>query len=630
MLAALLGMAGRLAYLQMVRGDEYRQAAADLLQYTERRPAARGRILDRGGRVLAFDRPTRDFCLDYRFLTEDARWIRRQKQRIRRQLGVSAAEAEAIYQRRAGNTWRMAEELSGQSRQELEQTVVAGIVRRFETLRARVGMEVREQRQAHPVVLAVQREIHLDPREIVGASIRHGGRRWYPRGPIACHVLGLTGEVSDEEQERLNVPEDQGPWLERMQSNYLAGDRIGKSGVEKLCESVLRGRRGYRRIKRPDTVLDERPAVPGGDVHLTIDIELQQGLTDLLRTGQPNHNGCIVILSLPRGQVLAMVSRPTYDLNTYRREFDSLAGDAVNQPLFHRAARGLYPPGSTVKPLTAIAALSDGTITLGTTYHCRGRLFPGVTDKFRCWNRSGHGPLSVSDALMNSCNVFFYRVGEGLGVPRMAHWLGEFGFAARPGTGLPEERSGQVPAGGIVGEARMLAMGQGRIAVSPLHVANAMATIACGGEFRSPVLVLEGGPVQVRRKVPAAAEAFRIAQEGMYRVVNDPASKTAYKYFHKVRDAGGNPIPPLGVAVCGKSGTAQTSSRVIDEDGDGRPDRTIEGETLWFAGFAPRRRPRIAYAVMLEYVQGGGGSRTAGPIAREAIRLCKQFGYLDP
>ena len=297
-----------------------------------------------------------------------------------------------------------------------------------------------------------------------------------------------------------------------------------------------------------------------------------------------------------------------------------------------------YQPGSTVKPIAALAALTDGKIGLNTTIDCRGYLYN--PDSFRCWiwkrSHVGHGPLTVEEGLQHSCNVFFYELGNRLGAPRLCEWFGLFGLADKPGMGLPSERAGTVPTEAWLqkhhkrtfqpGDARFMAVGQGLLTVTPVHMANAIATIARDGVFLTPTIALEGSPRQVRRDLPLAAAHLKAVREGMHRVVNDRQG-TAYKYFH------GPDVKPLeGIEICGKTGTATTAPQRIDSNEDGKIDLedeiVREGDTAWFVGFAPFHHPQIAVAVTVEYVGAGGGGGNAGPIAREIVRACQELGYV--
>ena len=227
----------RLGYLQIVRGEYYRSRARSLLRIGEPLQAARGQILDRHKRILAIDAPCYDICLDYRFITGNSRWMRRQIRLISRKEGLSGEQAEEVYRRRARRTWQLAGKLTGGAQDELDRRI-RRIVRRVEKIRRIVekfhgiiGMEVLEQRQFHPIVTgldestAVAMRSELD--DAVGVMLRPSYKRRYPHGRWACHVIGVTGQVNPQEQEQLNLPEDQGDWLARLLTNYLPGDTGG-------------------------------------------------------------------------------------------------------------------------------------------------------------------------------------------------------------------------------------------------------------------------------------------------------------------------------------------------------------------------------------------------------------------
>jgi penicillin-binding protein 2 len=266
-----------------------------------------------------------------------------------------------------------------------------------------------------------------------------------------------------------------------------------------------------------------------------------------------------------------------------------------------------------------VAALSLGVITESTTFNCRG--YYQTPGELRCDLRSGHGEIAVHAAIQRSCNVFFNNVGAHMGLERLSDWFGRFGYADSPGTGLPEERAGLLPDPRRKQdrrEALMLAMGQGKVEITPLHAANAMAAIARGGEFLSPILVQELADRQKRWRIPATPAALACVQDALRAAVNDPGG-TGYNY---VRDS--------EIEICGKTGTAQTSPRWIDRNHDGKrqEDEILRaGDTAWFVGYAPYRHPQLAFAVVVEYSDAHGGT-AAGPIALEAMRLCKKMGYL--
>ncbi len=655
-------LTAKLVHLQVIQGQSYRRQAEDAMRRVDVLPVMRGKITDRKGRILALDDPCFDLCLHYRFLTADAAWVRRQKRLAARKEKITAAEAEELYQRRSELTWAVARRQAERKGVDLDQVVQRIIkrvqaVRRIVNLKSAAEITVRDEEQYHPVVTGLEElealKLRRQAERMVGAAVRSSHRRWYPYGHDACHVIGMTSEVWPEEMERLNLKEHQADWLARMRSNYLPGDTIGRAGIEKMCERTLRGRRGYRRYRLSGETLHEEPTVQGADVHLTLDIALQRKLTELIETKAhtaTGHTGSAVVVSIgthetPQCEVLALVSAPTYDLNRYAQEFPEHAAAVVRLPLRHRAVTQRYQPGSTIKPVVVLAGLGTGAVTLRDTITCRR---DPAARSFRCWSWSSgfeHGPQDVVDALKHSCNPYFCEVGRRLGVQRLCDWLIMFGFADKPGMGLPVECAGTVPTKQWMlrkgepwlrrrqrwpqlyfpGDVKNMSIGQGLLTATPVHVANAMATIARDGVFLTPMLVLEGGPRQVRRDLPLSPAHLHAVREGMYKVVNQQGG-TAWKYFH------GPGVTPLdGIELCGKTGTATTAPQRIDSNNNGRIDRddqiVREGDTAWFVGFAPHGRPQVAFAVAIEYVEGGGG-RNAAPVAKELVRICQQMGYV--
>ena len=219
--------------------------------------------------------------------------------------------------------------------------------------------------------------------------------------------------------------------LTRLRSNYQYSDAIGKSGVEKMCEGSLRGKRGYHKYNRiagAEELRTEVPAAHGRDVRVTIDIKLQQAITQEFR--DRGQNGSAVVISVPDGEVLALVSVPTYDLNEYRSIYPVLLKDEVDLPLLHRAVARRYPPGSTAKVITALAGLSGEVLSADSQFRCTGRLFPDYPDRWRCWLSRGHGTLDLLNGIKHSCNVYFYHVGELVGPEQLSAWFSSRGCTA--------------------------------------------------------------------------------------------------------------------------------------------------------------------------------------------------------
>lgn len=653
-------VAARLFQLQIVGGEDYRREAAASIRSVQLLPTRRGEIVDRHGRILALDRPCFVLRLDYRFLTQDPRWVLRQQRLIARQEDVSMGRAEELYAERAENTWRLAAEVGGMTREELDEKV-GYIVRRVRRIREIVGMEIREERISHPVLTglgegdAARLEARLG--QMVGAEVGTGHVRYYPYGDSACHILGVTGEVtSDDLAERGRPTADM--TLDQKLTEYLEGDYIGRKGVERSCEAALRGKRGYRRLRRVVggyETEEEHRGEPGGRVTLTLDIALQRRLTDLFRAmtsernlatgdrrGGASGTGAIAVISIPDGEVLALVSVPTYDLNKYRELLPDLMRDDIDYPLQNRAVTRRYPIGSTAKPVTAVAGLSSREgrgISPHTQFNCTGRMRFGRTF-LHCWTYAhgmpGHGPLSIREAIQRSCNIFFYNVGARLGLEELSRWFVRAGFASPAVPALPEAVRGDVPTrewldrnmpGYHVArpvDACQVAMGQGFLRATPVHVANAVAMIARGGEYRTPRLVLDGPEFpRERRMLPVAAGDMQAVRDGMHRAVNERGG-TAYKAF--------NVLAPRvhGVDAYGKTGSATAVRRDLNRDGTIDSYERGRAEMSWFTGFAlPESGGErgVAVSVVVEYTTGGG-SRNAAPIGRETMRICQEMGYV--
>jgi penicillin-binding protein 2 len=649
--AVLLGLGLRIGHLQIVRGEKYRSEFEKSMREVHLLPAARGQITDRNAKILAADVPCKDFCLDYRFLASDPLWAARQCQAIQRGAGISRAEANEIYLARVEYTWRLADRLCRDGNEDLGEIVgrIERSVRRIregvEQRGSSLQVRIREEQQSHAIVPALPEEAALGVEadilagRTVGAVLRSGHKRLYPYGEIACHVIGVTGAVSERDLERENIFPADADWLTAKREGYEPEDSIGISGMEKMCERALRGRRGYRVLDvggKDAEELEGQPAEAGEDLHTTLDIRLQEAIAQRLR--ETGHNGSAVVLSIAHGEVLAMASVPTYDLNRYRQEVARLDADDVDLPLLNRAVAGRYPPGSSIKPLVALAALTSGKITAGTTFECGGCLDPKKPWLWKCTGT--HGALTLPEAIQRSCNVYFYHVGERLGLALLDDWLRLFGLHEPVGTGLTEEKRGYVPSptwaadpnnrNALGSEAMQEGIGQGRLLVTPLHMANAMATIARDGRMMAPMLVLEGRPSGgAAREVfdlPIPPGAMQTVRQGMRSVVGKPGG-TGYTAFH------GPGVEALGFEVCGKSGTAQVEPQRADINHDGRVERSEivrEGtKMVWFEGFAPADHPKVAFAVELEYFTEGSGGKDAAPVARDLLRWCKELGYLN-
>lgn len=470
--------------------------------------------------------------------------------------------------------------------------------------------QLRQKRRFEAIPLKVK----LTPEEVAQFSVvqyRFSGVkvaahlvRYYPYGPDLVNALGYVGRINMAELKRVDP------------SNYSGTNYIGKVGIEKYFENQLHGTVGYQQMESDAhgevvRVMKETPPIPGQNLYLTIDLGLQQAAERALG----DNRGAIVVIQPSTGQVLALVSDPTYDPNLFvtgisNADYRALA-DSPDQPLYNRAVRGLYAPGSTVKPLEALQALGTNTITPTFQIFDPGWFsLPNSTHRYRDWKRGGHGMVNVTTAIMQSCDVFFYTVGLKMGIANINAVMSAFGFGSKTGIQMEEELGGIAPTPAwkkktqrqpwYQGDTVITAIGQGYTLVTPLQLASAEATLAERGLRYQPNLLLKTQmpdgrfftqlpvaetPVQY---TPAIWNTVISALQG----VTSAPRGTAYPVF-------GRPVPDYTVA--GKTGTAQVYS--ISQKGNNYSDAGIPKRLLshsWFAGFAPVDMPQIAIAVIVE------------------------------
>lgn len=466
-----------------------------------------------------------------------------------------------------------------------------------------------------------------------GVEIRPRLTRYYPLGPSSVHAIGYVGAISEEDEKTLEM------------SEYAGTTLTGKSGVERAYERELHGRAGFQqllvnaqgrsveRIGDEAAQLERREPVAGNDLFLTIDLRVQQTAEEALR-GQ---RAAAVAVDPTNGDVIALVSTPAFDPNLFarglsRQDYLALVQDPT-RPMYDRALRGVYPPGSTVKPLFALAALEYGVVTPQDTRYCRGRWSAaGYGRMRRDWKPEGHGVVDMRRAIATSCDVYFFDIARLMGIDRMAAFVSQFGLGAPTGIDIAGERSGIVPSTEwkkrayrqkelqvwFPGDTISVGIGQGQMLVTPLQLAQATAAIAARGQRFEPRLVRAIRDVrtgEVRELPPQPAPTVKVSDPGawdlaiggMLDVVNAPHG-TARAYL---RD-------PL-YKMAGKSGTAQVFSVAITERvrKAGELAEHLRDHAL-FVAFAPAEAPKIAVAVIVENAPGGG-SGFASPIARRII-----------
>ncbi|RPI18514.1 MAG: penicillin-binding protein 2 [Acidobacteriales bacterium] len=431
----------------------------------------------------------------------------------------------------------------------------------------------------------------------------HAQRRLYPRNGVAAHVIGYTGEVSEAE---LNTADF---------ARYNQGDVIGKAGVERQYNEILTGVDGQRQVLVDSRgserhVLGLKEAVPGKSLRLTIDLDLQT-VAELAMEGR---RGAVVALDPRNGEVLAMVSQPAFDPGLFAgriraSNWQEITNNPEN-PLLNRAIQAQLAPGSTFKPIEALAGLETGVADELHDVHCGGGAsFYGRY--FRCHLKGGHGSVDLHRGIVQSCDVYFYNLGNRLGIDRIAEYAELCGLGKRTGIDLPHEAEGLVPSSRwkirstrqkwYAGETISVAIGQGALTVTPLQLAYAIGGLAMGGVWYTPHVVAGASPQENPRRANFNPENVAKVIYGMYGVVNEGGT-------------GGRARVP-GIEMCGKTGTAQLASNEVL--------KTLKGEAslkdnAWFVGFAPREFPEI---VVVALVEGGlHGSTAAAPVARDIVK----------
>ncbi|KMK51068.1 penicillin-binding protein 2 [[Actinobacillus] muris] len=454
-----------------------------------------------------------------------------------------------------------------------------------------------------------------------GMDIHPYFKRNYPYGEIMTHILGYVAKINDKDKKRL---QDEGKF-----GNYAGSHDIGKLGIEKFYEDQLHGTTGFEEVEinnRGKVIrkLRDQAAVAGGSIRLTIDVELQRYVADLLG----NHRGSVVVLDPRDSSILAMVTTPSYDNNLF---VDGISGkdykqvlDDPDRPLYSRATQGTYPPASTIKPFMAVAGLAEGKITPTKTVFDPGYwLLPGTTQRFRDWKKSGHGSTDVNKAITESSDTYFYQLAYDMGIDKMSDWMKMFGFGVKTGIDLHEESSGIMPSrewkqkrykkGWIPGDTISVGIGQGYWISTPLQLAKATAVLINNGRVNTPHLMKE---IMSTETIPyqdpllyddiknVPARYWQIAKLGMYNVIN-ASNGTGRKAF-----AGAS------YRAAGKTGTAQVFSLKGATYNKHAISKKLHDHG-WFIGYAPYDNPTVVVAVILE--NAGGGGSTAAPMGRKVM-----------
>ena len=458
--------------------------------------------------------------------------------------------------------------------------------------------------------------------DLPGVMIQVESQRNYPGGAIAAHLLGYVGEISAEQLEK---PEF---------ADLHQGSIVGQYAVEKFYDREVRGRSGQKNVEvdalghEKRAVVADKP-IAGDDLYLTIDVRLQKLAEDLL----DEDTGAIVALDPTNGDVLAMASRPTFDPNVLSKELTSKQWVEIVQdegrPLNNRATQGQYPPGSTFKVVMAAAALETNTMTSSSTVRCAGGYQFG-NRLFRDWKASGHGLVDMTHALVHSCDVYFYTIGQRMGIDTIADYAKQFGLGRETGVELPSERIGIVPSTAwkqkakgqpwFPGETISASIGQGYVTVTPLQMASVIGTIANNGLAFKPRIVKsvverDSGlrkdvEPSLRGRLDVKPATLKLIKEALASVVIEGTGTRAKSSL---------------VSIAGKTGTAQTAALRTG------PEKDIPKkfrDHAWFVAFAPVDKPKIAVAVLAEHMGHGGSA--AAPLAKEVIEAHVKFSGAHP
>ncbi|RFA31283.1 penicillin-binding protein 2 [Alkalilimnicola ehrlichii] len=580
-IALMLTLVGRMAHLQIVNHQHYSTLSQQNRVRVVPVPPTRGLIYDRNGVVLAENRPSFRLVIT----PEQVQDLNATLTALGEIIELDESDLTRFHQLR--------------TRQ-----------RRFEEVPLKVRLSEEEI-----AALAINR--HRFP----GVEVRAQLTRHYPLGEEAVHAIGYVGRINAQELQRID------------RSNYAGTTHIGKTGIERYYEDRLHGKVGLERVEtnasgRAIRVLERTPPIPGEDIYLTLDIELQRAAEAALE----GETGAIVAMEPSTGEVLAFVSNPTFDPNLFVNGIDidvfrELQSDR-RRPLFNRALRGQYPPGSTTKPIVALAALENGTIGAEERVFCRGfYTLPGQDHRYRCWNRSGHGATNLTDALVESCDVWFYEVAFDLGIDAMSSFMEPFNFGRPTGIDLIGESRGILPSrewkrqargeGWFHGETIINSIGQGFNLATPTQLAYSTAIIANRG-YRVPPRLLLGsrapGEAKIQPVDPDYSQPPIVLQNPAHW---DDIIKGMELSITGARGTARRISRNLSYTVAGKTGTSQVFSLAQDQEYDAEAlARELHNHAL-FVAFAPIENPRIAVAVIVEH--GGGGGSVAAPVARQVL-----------
>lgn len=572
--ALVTALAGRMYYLGVVEAGQYKTLADDNRLSLRLLEPERGEILDRFGIKIATNRQ------DFRVVL----------------IPESAHDTVATLER------------------------VGRIIPISTDTRTRIDKQMRSQRSFLPVMIADNLEwdefarVNVAAPELSGIQTEEGRTRFYPDGPNLAHVIGYVGAVSEDD-------EGEDPILQ------IPGVRIGRAGVEKVLDQPLRGVAGNRRVEvnaygRVIREVQRQNGEVGEDAWLTLDMALQRFVVERLG----DESAAAVVMDVHTGDLLSVASTPAFDPNMFNVGISKTAWNALlsdpRKPLLSKCVKGQFPPGSTFKPVVALAAQAAGVDPTETVF-CNGKHRFGDRT-FHCWKRQGHGHVNMVEALGHSCDIYFYEIAKKTGIDNIAKFARTFGLGQSYEIELQDQSKGLVPTRawkeavfGVPwqkGETLIVGIGQGYLLATPLQLAVMTARLANGGRAIEPRLVARIGdqdmPVGAGLPLNIPRSHLRVVQRGMEMVTEEGGTA----YGSRIRDE--------GLSMAGKTGTAQVR-RITKAERDTRVLKNEEKpweerDHALFVGYGPIEAPRYAVSVLVEH--GGGGSKVAAPIARDILR----------
>ncbi|MBA1276669.1 MULTISPECIES: penicillin-binding protein 2 [Pseudomonadaceae] len=566
----------RLYYLQVVQYQHHSTLSENNRVHVQPIPPNRGLIFDRTGKIIADNRPS---------------------------FSLTVTRERAEDWRKTLDTVVEVLELSSEERELFEKRVLQGR-RPFEPVP--IMYELSEEQIAR---IAVD-QFRLPGVEVAAQLVRH-----YPQREHFAHSVGYVGRINEAELKRLDPV------------NYAGTHHIGKTGIERFYEDSLHGQVGYEEVEtnargRVLRVLKRTDPIPGKDITLTLDLDLQEAAEAALA----GRRGAVVALQPATGEVLAMVSQPSFDPNLFVTGISFKAygelRDSIDQPLFNRVLRGLYPPGSTIKPMMAVAGLDSGVVTENSKVFDPGFFqLPNVKHKYRNWNRGGDGWVDLEAAIYRSNDTYFYDMAHKMGIDRMHEYMTRFGIGQRVSLDMFEETAGLMPSREwkraryrqpwYPGETVILGIGQGYMQTTPLQLAQATSLMATHGKWIRPHLAksIEGvSPVD-----PEPMPDIELRDPDYW----DAAIDGMVAVLHGARGTARKVGDTASYRIAGKSGTAQVVAIKQGERYDSEKLAERHRDHALFVAFAPVHDPQIAVAVMVE--NGESGSGVAAPVAKQVM-----------